>query len=209
MAALLRSERASAADAPPIHWTVEILGGDALNAHSTLSIRQRGRPELDIHAHWETRAFTNPVYAGVRIGRSGPRGGWDLELLHHKIYLANPTAEVPRFEISHGFNMLTLQRTWIRAGWTLRAGAGPVVSHTENQVRGENSPEGGLPGGYELSGVALQIGGGRRFPLSRRFFTNLEAKATWGTARVSIAHGKASTDDAALHAVVSLGWNFR
>src|SRR5262249_44267352 len=119
------------AGAPPGFWTVEALSGAAAGVGTGLTVRQGGGAEIEPAAGWATRPFHQPIYWGVRIGRSSERGGWELELLHHKIYLENQTPEVSQFEITHGFNMVTVHRTWIRRGWTLRAGAGAVVAHAQ------------------------------------------------------------------------------
>lgn len=191
------------ARAEDARWTLEAFGGSAANVNTTLTVRQEGQPELEVPARWATRAFTSPFYWNVRAGRSGPRGGWELELLHHKIYLDNPTPEVSRFEITHGFNMVTLQRTWIRSGWVFRAGAGALVAHTESTVRGLRDA-----GSYELAGPALQVGVGRRFPFTRHFFGALEGKVTYAHAKVSVEGGKASASNVAFHGLFGLGVGF-
>ena len=191
------------ATAQDARWTLEAFAGAAANVNTPLTVRQDGQPELEVPAHWATRPFTSPFYWNLRVGRSGPRGGWELELLHHKIYLDNPTVEVSRFEITHGFNMVTLQRTWIRSGWVLRAGAGALVAHTESTVRGLRDS-----GSYQIAGPAFQVGVGRRFPFTRHFFGALEGKVTYAHAKVSIESGKASTSNVAFHGLFGLGVAF-
>jgi hypothetical protein len=61
---------------------------------------------------------------------------------------------------------------------------------------------------YELAGPAFQIGVGRRFRFTRRFFGTLEGKTTYGHARVSVARGKASTGNFAVHGLFGIGVAF-
>jgi hypothetical protein len=200
---------AASAAAQEARWTLEALGGSAASVNTTLTVRQEGEPEIQISAHWATRAFQQPIYWAVRVGRGSPRGGWELELMHHKIYLENTTPEVTQFEITHGFNMATIQRTWIRGGWILRAGAGAVIGHTQSRVRGLSSGRGGDEvDRYELAGPAFQIGVGRRFFVTRHFFGTVEGKATYGYAKVSISRGEATTGNFAFHGLFGIGGAF-
>jgi len=198
-----------AAQSPASFWTVEALSGSAASVGATLTVRQEGDPDIRHAARWATRPFRQPIYWAARLGRSSQRGGWEIELIHHKIYLENPTPEVSQFEITHGFNIATVQRTWIRRGWILRAGAGAVVAHAQSRVRGLSAGRGDDEvDRYELAGPAFQIGVGRRFRFTRRFFGTLEGKATYGHARVSVARGKASTGNFAVHGLFGVGAAF-
>jgi hypothetical protein len=197
------------AESPPSSWTVEALSGSSASVGTTLTVRQEGEPETEVAARWATRPFHQPFYWGVRIGRGSERGGWELELLHHKIYLENPTPEVSQFEITHGFNIATVQKTWIRRGWILRAGAGAVVAHAQSRVRGLSAGRGGDEvDRYELAGPAFQAGVGRRLRVTRHFFGTLEGKVTYGHARVSVARGKATTGNFAVHGLFGMGAAF-
>jgi hypothetical protein len=71
---------------------------------------------------------------------------------HDKLYLSNPTKEIEQFAISHGFNRITLNRSMERGDVIWRVGAGVVITHPENTVRGRRVPEdeGILETGYHL-----------------------------------------------------------
>ena len=181
-------------------WTAEVLSGGAANAGTRLTVETEGAPRTDFSARWATRPFTTPIYWAVRLGRSGARGGWEVELVHHKIYLENPDAVVSRFEITHGFNLATVHRTWIRSGWILRAGAGAVVAHAESTVRGARASR-----GYRVAGPAFQAGAGRRFRVTRHLFGTLEGKVTYGRASVGVAGGRARTSNLAFHGLFGVG----
>jgi hypothetical protein len=197
------------AAAQEVRWTVEALSGSAASVDTTLHVEQSGEPDLDVDARWSTRPFTTPIYWAVRVGRQSGGGAWELELVHHKIYLDDPTPDVEQFEITHGFNLALLNRTWVRSGWIFRFGAGAVVTHAQSRIRGLSSGrEGDEINRYELAGPAFQAAVSRRFSFTRHFFGTLEGKVTWGYAKVSIAEGRASTGNFAFHGLFGLGAAF-
>jgi hypothetical protein len=206
---VLAAMAAEAAAGQETRWTLEALGGSAASVNTTLHVEQDGEPDLDVDARWSTRPFTTPIYWAVRIGRQSGGGAWELELVHHKIYLDDPTAEVEQFEITHGFNLALLNRTWIRGGWIFRLGAGAVVAHAQSRIRGLSSGRSGDEvDRYELAGPAFQAAVERRFFLGRAFFGALEAKLTYGYATVSVARGTAKTGNFAVHGLFGLGAAF-
>jgi hypothetical protein len=180
----------------PVHaqdWRVHVGTGIAYNLPLPLVIEQEGAPALSLDAEFETRPFETPLYYVVRLERANAGGAFALELVHHKIFLANPPPEVDEFAISHGFNVVTLQRAWAPSesvSW--RAGAGVVVAHPETAVRGRRQPKGGwLDRGYYVSGPATQLGAGLARPLTGRLRVAVESKLIAARAWVPIAGGSA------------------
>ncbi len=188
-------------------WTFELFVGIPFGFPSPLTIRQAGRPDITARARYESRPFRKPIYYGWRIGRWDGSRGWEIELLHDKLYLADKPREVDEFAISHGFNLLTVNRVWERGGLVRRAGAGAVVAHPENTIRGKALPEdGGLLGwGYHLSGPTVQAAVEKRFRARGDLFLPIEGKATASFARVPVAEGSADVPYAALHGMAGLG----
>lgn len=201
----------SAASVRSREWSLELYGGAAASAPSRLTIRQGDFPDLRFTAHFETRSFESPVYYSGRLG-VGTRGGhrWELQLVHHKLHLREPPAEVQSFSITHGFNILSLSRAWERRGWALRLGGGLVLAHPESAVRGRrlSEQEGLLGRGYYLTGPAAQLGAGRRFPLLRGLFLSAEMELAAARARVPVAGGDASMSNVSVHARFGLGHRF-
>ena len=190
------------------HFRAEVFGGAAWSVPTTLTIDQSDLERLSVDAEWETRPFDSPPYYAARIGLWKEGRGWELQLLHHKLYLADPPPEIEHFEISHGWNFLTLQRASRTRVVDWRVGAGPVITHVEGRIRGRGAdPEGGLFGaGYHVSGAALLAGAGRSFAISRAFFASAEAQVTLSWARVPIQTGHARTANAAFHVLLGLGF---
>ena len=189
-------------------FRVELFGGTAWSAPTTLTIDQSGQERLSVDADWETRPFDSPPYYAARVGLWNNRRGWELQLLHHKLYLADPPPEIDHFEITHGWNFLTIQRASRTRVLDWRLGAGPVITHAEGRIRGRGVDRGGglFGGGYFVSGAALIAGAGKSFAISRRFFATTEGQVTFSWARVPIEEGHARTANVAFHALFGLGF---
>jgi hypothetical protein len=206
-AAALAAADARARDA---RFGVELALGGAASLGSTLRVEQGSHPALELDADWETRSLEAPLYYAVRVSRVGAGGGWAVRLVHHKLYLRNPPPEIERFSISHGYNLLTLERGFVVSGFTLWAGAGVVIAHPETTVRGLAQPEseGGIGGGYHVTGPAAAIAAARPLALTRRLAIVPELGFTLARARVPVADGEASAPNAAFHFAIGLQLGF-
>lgn len=192
-------------------WRVELGLGGAHSLSSTLQLEQEDQPALALDADWAARSFESPLYYALRLARADARGAWALRFIHHKVHLENTTPEVERFGVSHGYNLLTLERGLTLGGFELWAGAGLVIAHPESTVRGETRAEnagGPLGGGYYLTGPTAALAAGRRLPLGGHVAVVPELRFTLSRARVPIAAGEASVPNAALHLTVGLEWRF-
>lgn len=188
-------------------WTFQVYVGDAVNLETSLEIRQEGSPPIELDAEYEGRGFETPLYYSLRAGRSG----WELELVHQKLFLENRPPEVQRFDISHGFNLVTVNRAWERPRFVWRIGAGAVIAHPENEVRGRelDPADTNLSGGYHLAGPVIQAGIEKRFEVGRRWLLGVEAKASAARAEVPVAGGEAEVPNAALHLLAGFGFRTR
>jgi hypothetical protein len=191
-------------------WRLHLGTGVAYNLPSSLVIEQAGAPDLTLTAEYDTRAFETPLYYVVRLERVRSDGAIGLELIHHKLFLQNRPDEVQQFAISHGFNVVTLQRAWARGdALSWRAGAGVVVAHPETEVRGRGQPRGGwLDRGYYVAGPAAQLAGSASRPLIGGLEAGLEAKLIGARAWVPVAGGSARLWHASAHLDVLLSHAF-
>jgi hypothetical protein len=189
-------------------FRAELFGGSAWSVPSTLRIDQSGEERLAFRAHWDTRPFHDAPYYAARVALWSGRHGWELQLLHHKIYLDDPPPEIDSFQVSHGWNLLSIQRASRGRSFEWRVGAGAVIAHAEGRVRGRDvETDGGLfEGGYHLSGAGVLAGAGKSFPISHRFFAKVEAQATYSRVRVPIHMGRARTSNVAFHALFGFGF---
>ena len=183
-------------------FRAQIFGGTAWSVPTTLTIDQSGEERLSVDAEWETRPLEDAPYYAARVALWSGRGGWELQLLHHKIYLTDEPPEIEHFEVSHGWNLITLQRAKRGRVLEWRVGAGAVVAHTEGRIRGRDVDT----GGYHLSGAGALVGLGKSFAISRRFFASAEGQVTFSWARIPIETGHARTANVAFHALVGLGF---
>ena len=131
-------------------------------------------------------------------------------MLHHKLYLENPAPPVTSLQVSHGYNLPTMNVAPRAVGWHWRAGLGIVVAHPEGNVAGRTV--GGrrtlLGGGYHIAGVATQFSFGRRYPLSGgavAMTASPEVRLTAAAARVPLDRGSMIIPNVALHALGGLG----
>lgn len=191
-------------------WTLEISGGGAHSLNSPLTLQQSGYEDLEFDAHYATHSLQPPLYYSLRLARWKEDRGWEVELVHLKLQLTNPPAEVQHFGISHGHNLFTVNRVWMIKNFILRAGAGMVIAHPENTVRGKSLDEhrGILSTGYYLAGPTVQAAVGKTFSVSQHVFLALEGKVTGSYSTIPIADGHATVPAVALHGVVGLGYAF-
>ncbi len=189
--------------------SIELLLGGALNARTSLAIDQEGESSIEIDADYATKPFEFPVYYALRLARLRTRGAWELQFIHHKIHLRNTTEEVERFEITDGFNIFTVNRTFPAGPVDLRIGAGVVIAHADSRIREQSPPDRGiLDTGYELGGPAVLAGAGKRFRLSERWTGALETQVTLARASVSVANGEAATTNVAFHIMFGVGYTW-
>jgi hypothetical protein len=188
-------------------WSFEAFGGTAVSANSPLTIHQDGYPTLRLDAQWDTRPLEPTIYYAVRVARWWGKNGVFLSNIHHKLYLANPTTEVPRFEVTYGYNLLAAGPAFRRGEWSLLAGAGPILTNPATVVRGRSYlHSGGFFGtGYHLDGVQLQAGVNRRVHVARALFLSADLLLSAGWAKVDIANGKAEVPNYAVHFLFGLG----
>lgn len=136
IALLALSPIACTAQGRDAQWSLELLIGDAYNANSRTRIEQSTLGDISFSGDYDTRGLEGPLHYAWRVARWDDVRGWELQLLHHKIFLQNPPAGVDALSISHGFNIVTVNRAFDYRGWRMRAGVGPVIAHAEARISG-------------------------------------------------------------------------
>jgi hypothetical protein len=187
-------------------WSVEILIGDAYNAGSWTRIEHETLGEVSFTGNYDTRGLEGPLHYAWRIARWEDMRGWELQLLHHKIFLQNPPPGVDALSVSHGFNVLTVNRAFEYRGWRMRAGLGPVITHAEARIAGT-----AYDGPHEISGAAALLGLGRALQLGGHFFLLGEVAAIFGYVQAEPEGTPAlevTIRNPALHAQIGAGYRF-
>lgn len=187
-------------------WSVEGYLGNAYNFRSRLKIEQDGGYSRSLTADYDTKGFDSPVYYMLRGARWEQDRAWEVSFIHHKLFLQNPPAGVAAISVSHGFNIVSVNRAFRNGDWVYRFGAGPVITHAEGIINGI-----GYDGPYKLAGAALLAGGGRRFYLSNSAFLSVEAIATAAYASPKMSgplNAEIKVSNVALHGVAGIGFEF-
>ena len=191
-------------------WSVELMGAGVYNVPMPLTIHQQGQPDIQLTARYRTEPLVLPVYYDARVSRWEEGRSWELEFTHHKLYLNNTTGEVQKFNISHGFNLLMVNRGFDRQEFRYRGGAGVVIAHPESQIRGLafGSSTDDNDGGYYLTGPVIQASINRPIDLGEHFFINAEARVTFAYASVKVARGNADVYSLVFHLMLGMGWGW-
>ncbi len=202
LAALAMPSGAHAAD----RWALQLFGGAPYNFNLPLRIHQSGEPDLKATGNYESRPFEVPYYYAVRAGVWNGDKAWELELVHDKLYLRDKPPEVQEFAISHGYNLLTVNRAWEVKTFIFRTGLGVVITHPETTVRGRTDPQdGGIFDGYHVSGPTAQGAVEKRFRLGKWLIVSLEAKLTASYAWIPVEGGHADVPNVAVHGLFGVG----
>jgi hypothetical protein len=187
-------------------WSAELLIGDAFNLTSRTHIHNVQVAAAAFDGDYETRGFEGPLHYAWRLTRWDQDRGWELQLLHHKLYLRNRPAALEALSISHGFNIVTLGRAYARDAWRFRIGLGPVIAHPEARIAGVS-----YGGDYELAGAAAVGSVGATFDLTPRWSIAGEIAATFGYADVHPSGEpdlRFSVRNPAIHAQFGIGYKF-
>jgi len=192
---------------PPSVWTTELFFGGAASFPTTLSVHQIDKPTIDVRAKYEVRPFDFSPYFSLRVAHWRGDRAWAIQAVHHKLYLKNPPPEIQYFNVSHGYNLITIDRLWRKYHAVLGVALGVVFVHPENQVRGLALPSGGISS-YALAGPTGAVSVGYDYPVYRRWFASAEGRLSASYARVAVQDGHASMPDLSAHAHLGLGYRF-
>jgi len=192
--------------------SLEFMGGDAYNFPTPLSIQQAGYPDLNFTAQYDTRPYNAyaPYYAW-RASLWDKGEAWELEQVHHKLFLSNPPPEVQNFAIHYGYNYFFVNHAWKNPDFIFRLGTGPIITNPTSTVRGQahtSNNTGLFDQGYDFSGWGAQVSAARDFGLFDTTFAVLEAALIGGWAwDVPIANGTADVPTLGLHLHLGMGLN--
>ncbi len=182
-------------------WSFELQFGVVHSLDLPVTFYQDGYPDLRI----EKADFWN-----WRFSKWFKNKSIEFEAIHHKFYLKNMPAEVQRFGISHGYNMLMFNHGREVGKYILRVGAGSALVHGESTIRGMSYPEG--PGfdiyGYRMRGIVINLAAARQFKISKTFFMNAELKVNAAVANIPIVNGHARVNIVVFQFILGPGFNW-
>jgi len=190
-------------------WEFTIGTGISISLPSYLGISQKNYPDLILKARFQTRPLEFPLYYAAKFAFWKHNRSWELEIIHLKLYMKNRPSEIQYFAISHGFNLIFINRGYQRNTWRYGIGSGLILAHPENTIRNRKLPEnkGLLRRGYYLSGVTIQLAGGRFIRKGKRMGLSLEGKLTAAYAHIPVVNGRARLFNVTFQFI--LAWHFR
>ncbi|MDH5608905.1 MAG: hypothetical protein OEY56_05460 [Cyclobacteriaceae bacterium] len=172
-----------------------------------LSFRQAGLHDFSHQARFAAEPFVPPWYWDAYAAWRGPQGEYGARLTHHKVLLVNFTPDVPRFQVTHGFNMLSVFARKDLKWAEVIVGTGVIIGHPETRIRGlENTRVGIFDGGYFVTGPAFDVGLGRRYFVAPWFFLHAEARTSWSYVRFPIGGGDVRFQALSAHLKVGTGF---
>lgn len=210
---LLASSITMAADEKPFRDGVYFTGlsGGSYNFDSDLKIK-RASETYNIDAQYRTRAFDDSPYWIFRVEKWTDNKAYGVELVHHKLYLLNPSGSLEFFDISDGYNLLMFTKAWkLKNKEFVRLGLGGVIVHphvkfNDNSVFHRNAGIGGW--GYFLSGPAFEVAFEKWVYETENHFITLETKLTISNVKTPIeteTTSYARLTNVALHFAFGLG----
>ena len=190
--------------------SLEISTGAPFNLPLPLTIRQAGKSDINLTAHYYSKPFAIPIFWDWRLSYWNGSGGWEIEAVHHKIFLSNKPLGVDEFSISHGLNLVTINRCCFIYGFILRTGAGIVIAHPESIVNNEKLSEkrGIFNWGYYISGPVIILSAGKRVNLIDKIFITLDAKIGCSYSYIPVSNGNAEVYNVAFMVTFGLGYDF-
>jgi hypothetical protein len=163
--------------------------GGAFSAPSNLRIRQSGQDDINIFANYSNKSFEDYPYWTMRFENWSAGESLEFEIIHHKIYVENAPDDVDYWNVSDGYNMLMVNRAYQTPSRIWRVGAGFVIGHAENRVRGQELSTGRGFGnaGFYLGGPAIQAAMEWRRFHTKSMFYSFESKLTDRIRRLLLA----------------------
>lgn len=199
-----------AADAQRL--SIDLMGGSAYNIPTPLTIRQDGYPDIHHTARYDTKPFGPyaPYYAW-RVAFWHGDIAWEVQHVHHRLFLRNTTPEIESFSIHFGYSYLMGGLAWRTHGVVLHLAGGTILTSPENRIRGKgvntNTPD-ALDTGYGLSGVGTSVAMTKSVQVSRHLSVVGEVAFMAASVSVPVFGGSAHAPNASLHGRFGLGVGF-
>ena len=200
----------AAASALAQNFTFEFMSGDAYNFPTPLTVHQAGYPDAQIMADYQTEPFGpyTPYYTWRAALWDGQQA-WELQQVHHRLFLANPNDIIQSLAIHFGYNYFLLGHAWKIGEVILHVGAGVIICNPTDTVRGKLFQAGGtgwFDEGYQLSGVGAQVAASHDFYFAGSAYVVLDVGLMGGLASVPVVDGSADVPNLSLHGHLGMGF---
>jgi hypothetical protein len=190
--------------------SIDLLGGVVYNIPTPLLITQEKRDNFVHTAEYDTKSFKDVPYFVLRLNYKMTRNMLEFQYTHHKIELRNTTSNIQHFEITDGFNILSINYRIISKLFDYRIGLGAAIVYTKSTVMGYDykSKQGIFNSGYFVAGPVLILGANKELKISGNFYMNLELQFTTSWVLVPIAAGYAHVSNLGIHFLLGMGYKF-
>lgn len=203
---------ATAGPAGAQHLTIDMMTGTAYNVPTPLRISQQGFPDINLTAHYETKPFgPYAPYFSWRVAWWSGNQAWEVQQVHHRLFLSNTTPDVTAFAVHYGYNYLLVAHAWRTSAFVLHVGAGVVIPNPSNTVRGLtlNTPNpGALDVGARVRGWGGEVAVSRELRLVNHVYALADGAVLFGRAKVPVVDGSAQVPNVGLHGHVGIGISF-
>jgi hypothetical protein len=182
--------------------------GCSYSGSSPLIVKFKDRESLNMSAKYNNRCFTDSHWWSARLENWTNKTAWGVELIHHKIYLANTNSVIEDLSVSDGYNLLFFNLAKQVNNTNYRVGFGVVYAHMDVTIAGrERFIRKGFKGHY-LTGPAFQLSIEQILWQSSRHFVSFDSKFTAAYAEIPISSDNtemAIMPDYALHFSLAVG----
>ena len=205
-------------------WNFEASTGSVYNLPLPLNIDSAEQGEIEIEdALFESNSQGYLPNFNFRLSRYNNQRAWELELIHHKMILNQPSLdeynEIQKIDFPYGFNHLTINHTWETGVLNYRLGAGVLLTYPDIKIDGTQYPtDSGLNDtGIHAVGPTIQLTANRSFELINSLHFNIEAKITGSYAKIEFEEENLAGEQsevsltipsASLHTLFGLKYSF-
>lgn len=162
-----------------------------------------------IDASYKSKAYSDFPYWTLRTEYWLKNHAIGLEVVHHKVYLSNPTDFLESFSVSDGFNLIYLNyANKINKNNIIRTGFGLNFGNPDVKIDGRDRYLKRHLEGLHFGGFTSQLSYEKRFYETQKMFLFFETKLTQTFATLPISNNSdeyALVPDTAIHVSIGFG----
>ena len=184
--------------------------GAALSYGEDITIKRSGSADVDLGVvNFDTNPFEAPIYYDVRLAKWKDNSAWELEFVHHKLYMDSSDldndqgVDVSNFDINYNLLYGNYAKE-ITPNNIARFGAGLVIPSSEITINGVKSNQ-----SYKIAGATFQLGIEHDFPINQHLIFSIEGKMTYSYAKIEVENSSAMVPNTAVHLLFHLKYSLK
>ncbi len=190
-------------------WHLSTFMGGSMSFPNHLKLNLEGLPDQSKDAIYSNKSFSDSHWWSFRLEDWHGERGSGLELIHHKIYLANTNDVIHDFSISDGYNLAYYNFAWKTSpSDRVRLGLGLAFGHMDATLGDRPRFHTSGLSGHFLAGPTVQFNYEKWLWENDTNFISLDTKLTLAYARVPVSRDRreyADAPDIALHLSLGVG----